>query len=269
MTNNRSVHFQTCVGVFQGGGCRAAAYVGAVQIAQERGVHFSSLAGTSAGAIVAALLGAGANASQLQEYIKQLDFISLLSKPEWTGFRPLARAFGRVLKLSPFPQHRVMGYALSHQGQYSSKLIEDWLESKLQILLPDADRPIRFSALPIATSVVAGDLLSRRAKIWSSDLTPQDEVKRAVRASCSIPFFFQPVDRRYIDGGVVSNLPTFVHTFSPPSGTPLARRILAFALYGNDQPPDGWNAEVLVKLLADTVVDGNQDIQGQLVEDVY
>jgi predicted acylesterase/phospholipase RssA len=52
--------FRTCVGVFQGGGCRGAALAGAYQEAVARGVTFAEVAGTSAGSIVAALIGAGA-----------------------------------------------------------------------------------------------------------------------------------------------------------------------------------------------------------------
>ena len=45
--------FHSCLGVFQGGGCRAAALVGAYEEAVNRGVHFTEVAGTSAGSIIA------------------------------------------------------------------------------------------------------------------------------------------------------------------------------------------------------------------------
>ena len=47
-----------------------AAYVGAIQAAAERGVGFTEVAGTSAGSIVAALLGAGAKPAQLAKYLR-------------------------------------------------------------------------------------------------------------------------------------------------------------------------------------------------------
>lgn len=55
-----SKYFNSCKGVFQGGGCKAIAYIGAYKRAYERGVFFSDLAGTSAGAIIATLIAAGA-----------------------------------------------------------------------------------------------------------------------------------------------------------------------------------------------------------------
>ena len=46
--------------VFKGGGAKGVAYAGAIRAMEERGYTFGSVAGTSAGAITAALLAAGA-----------------------------------------------------------------------------------------------------------------------------------------------------------------------------------------------------------------
>ena len=43
-------------GVFQGGGCKAVAFIGAYEAALENGVCFTEFAGTSAGSIFAALM---------------------------------------------------------------------------------------------------------------------------------------------------------------------------------------------------------------------
>ena len=45
--------------VFEGGGVKGIALVGAVAVAEEKGYRWANLAGTSAGAIVASLLAAG------------------------------------------------------------------------------------------------------------------------------------------------------------------------------------------------------------------
>jgi predicted acylesterase/phospholipase RssA len=45
--------------VFEGGGVKGIALVGATAVVEATGYRFANLAGTSAGAIVAALLGAG------------------------------------------------------------------------------------------------------------------------------------------------------------------------------------------------------------------
>jgi predicted acylesterase/phospholipase RssA len=82
--DGKTKHFQNCLGVFQGGGCRGAAFVGAYQEAIRRGVSFSEVVGTSAGSIVAALIGAGANAAQLEQLIKTLDFKQFQQEPTKT-----------------------------------------------------------------------------------------------------------------------------------------------------------------------------------------
>ena len=57
-------------GVFSGGGIKGFAYVGAIQILEERGIQFKRVAGTSAGAILAAFIAAGFNAQELEEIFK-------------------------------------------------------------------------------------------------------------------------------------------------------------------------------------------------------
>src|SRR4051812_21355806 len=68
----RTLLFADCVGVFQGGGCRAAAFAGAYTAACERGVHFSEVAGTSAGAMVAALIACGAEPTWVEDKLLAL-----------------------------------------------------------------------------------------------------------------------------------------------------------------------------------------------------
>ena len=46
-------------GIFEGGGAKGLAHVGAIAVAQELGVQFVGVAGASAGAIVAALIAVG------------------------------------------------------------------------------------------------------------------------------------------------------------------------------------------------------------------
>src|SRR5262249_7493771 len=127
-------------------------------------------------------------------------------------------------------------------GLYSSSSIEKWLEERLRELLPDAPRPVRFRDLILPTFIVATDLQASSIKIWNNFDTPQDSVAFAVRASCSIPFFFQAVAQgatRLVDGGLLSNLPAFV--FARDHGErPLSDRILAFRLEAIKKEANDW-----------------------------
>ena len=54
-------------GIFQGGGAKGFAYVGAIKEAEDLGIEWVGVAGTSAGAIVAALLASGYSADELYD----------------------------------------------------------------------------------------------------------------------------------------------------------------------------------------------------------
>ena len=54
-------------GIFEGGGAKGLAHVGAIAAAQELGVQFVGVAGASAGAIVASLIAVGYNAKALYD----------------------------------------------------------------------------------------------------------------------------------------------------------------------------------------------------------
>src|SRR6266567_1055362 len=100
-----SVHqtrfYSDCVGVFQGGGCRAAAFAGAYDAAFTLGVRFSEVAGTSAGSIVAALLAAGAEPQFLLSKLTELDFRQFLLPPRRSAFSSASKLVS-VLRLVPF-----------------------------------------------------------------------------------------------------------------------------------------------------------------------
>ena len=86
MTKSYTKYFDNCKAVFQGGGCKAVAYVGAYEEAYARGVFFSELSGASAGALIAALIAAGAKPDYLRKVVMELDFSQFVTdyqKPGW------------------------------------------------------------------------------------------------------------------------------------------------------------------------------------------
>ena len=63
--------------VFEGGGAKGIGLVGALLVLEERGYEPQGIAGTSAGAVLTALLAAGYTAGELRELFLELDFDSL------------------------------------------------------------------------------------------------------------------------------------------------------------------------------------------------
>jgi hypothetical protein len=86
-------------------------------------------------------------------------------------------------------------------------------------------------------------------------------VAHAVQASCAIPLFFQPIERRFVDGGLLSNLPAFVFSERGHSDRPLSTRVLAFSLESEESAPATWDTLHFLRLLVNTIIDGGQKLQ--------
>jgi hypothetical protein len=143
------------------------------------------------------------------------------------------------------------------------------MDNLLSELLPEEHRPISFRSLPFPTYVVSTDLARSEAKMWSQETTPDELVSDAVRASCSIPIYFQPVNRRYLDGGLLSNLPAFVFANRGAMRKTLSSKILAFTLVSEDDAPIEWNTKNFLFNLVSALVDGGTRLQLNLQPSVH
>lgn len=240
------------------------AFSGAYEVAIKRGVGFVELAGTSAGAIAAALIAAGASPPLLRTLLQDLDFTRFLQPPVrrpgigGTIVERSAALLGRTL-------HQVASIYV-HEGIFSGAEIERWMEAQLRRVLPiNHPGAVTFQQMPTPLWIIATDVETKGVKVWNSRTTPADSVAAAVRASCSIPGFFQPADDRYFDGGVLANLPTFVFSSGEMFERPIASRMLAFVLSSANR---SRAAERPLRRLIDTVVDGNQQVQLSLQNNV-
>ncbi len=283
--NNSSLHdipktafFDACRGVFEGGGCRAAAHIGAYDAAIKSGIYFSEVAGTSAGSILAALVGAGATPELLKNTISNLSFSSLLAKPEKYEFE--SRLWIRIIAhfLRSFLLRKIklidgFGKVIIYGGIYSSKPIEKLMDDLLSKLIPSIPGPITFKDLLIPTRIIATDLVAGKAKVWGTEETPNESVSLAVRCSCSIPIYFQPVHvgtNLYVDGGMLSNLPSFVYADADQRpGVSLGGRILAFRLEEEMARNWEWSINSFVERLVTTLVSGATELQIAIKGDVH
>lgn len=263
-------YFKNCLGVFQGGGCKALAFVGAYKEAVDRGVFFSGVAGTSAGAVVAALISAGATPEDLESIVLKTDFQQFKQSPSDGPVPEDASWFRHILQCSWKKKHRAAARFMRYLGMFSSEKIEEWLETQLRTFLNfDEPRPVQFKDLNIPLHVVATDLRGATPMIWSSEITPDYSVSHAVRCSCTIPIYFQPVDYSYVDGGVVSNLPSFV------LNTGKFEKLLCFSFSPDrvSQEPktndDRLHIEGYLKKLISAVIDGAVHIQSKLQPDLH
>lgn len=200
--------------VFQGGGVKGVALVGAVTAAERFGIQFVRTAGTSVGAVVAALLAAGYNADEMRELLESTPF-STFTKKDW---------YHHLVLLGPIVR------VLVRKGLYSADPLEMWIAKHLA-----AKGVYTFRDLPEgALRVVASDITQGKMLVLPDDLTqygidPKSfSVAKAVRMSASLPYFFEPASiscptakgkrlpfkgrQRYyiVDGAILSNYPLWI-----------------------------------------------------------
>ncbi len=212
--------------VLQGGGVKGIAYAGALQHVSAD-VKFHTIAGTSAGSVVAALLATGTEPCKLVDVMRTMRFKEFLDAEDTERSQRLARfanVLGQAVRSKSW-RHRIwnlrslpmslVGKAsvprdLSHlieaKGMFSSNRLGMWLrhqfgDKTFQDIVCDELR------------IVAADIGTGQYKVFSKKTDPSMRIADAVLASSSIPGFFKPFrfgDGAYVDGGLLSNFPSFL-----------------------------------------------------------
>jgi predicted acylesterase/phospholipase RssA len=269
--NKETIYFKNCLGIFQGGGCKALSYVGAYRECVSRGVFFSKLAGTSAGSIIAALISAGASPEYMENLIKTTDFNIFKSSINTELKNKEYRVSRWLLKLPSLINKKLnlISKFLEHFGLFSSSEIEVWIETSLRTLLNKPEGEIvKFKDLNIPLTIVATELGSQEPKIWSTESTPEDSVAYAVRCSCNLPIFFQPVDQKFVDGGIVSNLPSFVLNNGHSRNF---EKLLCFTFKPDERTKSNSSltTESYFNKLISAIIDGSVHIQNELQPNLH
>ena len=212
-------------GVFSGGGIKGFALIGAYQAIEEKGLKFKRIAGTSAGAIVAGFIAAGYKSETLLNIMDEIELKDLLDKNALLSTVPLIRWLRVYWKL----------------GLYKGDALENWIEEKLKVrgIYTFAD------LAPGTLRIIASDLSNGRLMVLPDDLDkygiPKETfpVAKAIRMSASLPYFFEPVRLKsldglslVVDGGVLSNFPMWLFD---KENTKKVRPVLGIKLSHNIQ----------------------------------
>lgn len=189
--------------VCEGGGVKIPGLVGALYGIENNGFTPSHLAGTSAGAIVAALRAAGYTPEELKMLLMDLNFKEFLDGGAWG-----TKAY------NVFTNHGI--YKGDYFYNYIKKLLTDKGIKTFGDLLSEDPADHGIIKYRWRLKVFASDISLERLVTLPDDATlygmlPDDlEVAWAVRASMSIPFFFYPIKKGnsyIVDGGLISNFP--------------------------------------------------------------
>ena len=188
----------------EGGGVKGVAYPGALQVMESNGVlpKIERVAGTSAGSIVAALIALGYTPAEMQSLMLDLDFKQFEDGSTLGGPERFFRKFGWF------------------KGDY----FLEWMQCRVNERTGNPNAtfadlhadPAKFNDL----FVLSTDLSRRRSQVFSFETSPDLPVAEAVRASMSIPLFFEAYaidddlfgetgakQDLFVDGGVLDNFP--------------------------------------------------------------
>ena len=182
--------------VFEGGGVKGIAYIGAMKVMKQHGAleHISRVGGTSAGAINALIYALSYDLSEQNDILARTNFAEFKDSSSWfiSNIRRLTKKFGW------------------YKGDYFASWIGDLIKDKLGKRdatfkdLKDSGRPDLY--------VIGTNLTTRYAEVFSHERHADMPLATAVRISMSIPLFFASVlygSRKdvYVDGGVIRNYP--------------------------------------------------------------
>ena len=187
-------HFNNLV--FEGGGVKGIAYVGALEVLEREGIlqNVKRVAGTSAGAMMAVLVGLRYTVDEVKEILWDLNFKKFMDS-----------SFGIVRDTK-----RLLEEYGWYKGDYFRNKMVEYIKGKT------GDGEITFRKLADTHQyrdiyLVGADLSTGTSVVFSADDTPDVVVADAARISMSIPLFFASMkggekkDHILVDGGLLDN----------------------------------------------------------------
>lgn len=194
--------------VMSGGGARGLAHIGVIKVLEENNIPIDYVAGTSMGAIVAALYSMGHTPDEMIEMMKGEDFrrwytgtldqdymYYFKKKKDVPDFLSIHFSFKDSLRIIP-PTTNIVNATPMNLG-----FLETFAGST-------AACNNNFDNLMIPFRCVASDVYNKKEIIFS-----KGDLGDAVRASMTYPFFFRPIKVDSIllyDGGLYNNFPSDV-----------------------------------------------------------
>jgi formylglycine-generating enzyme required for sulfatase activity/predicted acylesterase/phospholipase RssA len=218
--------------IMRGGGAKGLAYVGAM-LELQRFYSFNAFVGTSAGALMAALLGSGIAPRQLQHLLETTNFSTFFDAG-------VPKALFNLLS--------------GKGGLFEGLALRVWLSEAIQKQL-DASDPVRMKDLPHRVILYATSRNGVETFDSQGDNADVD-VDVAARCSAGIPYCFtrRPHNGKNLyDGGILNNFPVQRFVQRNP-GVPF----IALFLGTLRQLPTNENGFVLADLLAAVLGQGER-----------
>ena len=180
---------------FSGGGIRAVAFVGALEILNKHKllVNVKEYVGVSAGALIGFVLSIGYTFQELKKLVLEFDF-SLIRNLEPENTLLFLEQYG-------------MDNGANLQRLCESVVKQKNISATITFQELSEIRP----ALP-AFRCYASDLTTCKVREFSLEATPNVEIIQALRASMCLPFYFTPIEdpitgHLLTDGALLNNYP--------------------------------------------------------------
>ena len=190
--------------VLSGGGARAVAHIGVIQRLEEVGFPVDSITGTSAGALMGALMACGFSGLEIQDLFTRVDFNRAF-------LDPLLRSPGLTLQEDEAENGTIISFRLDAGIPTFALALRTGSEIQrtLEGLLARGAYFSRggFDGLKVPLRVVATNLETGQGKVFD-----RGDLVEVLRASMAVPGAFSPVmidGAPYVDGALVENLPVF------------------------------------------------------------
>jgi NTE family protein len=190
--------------VLAGGGAKGGAHVGVLKVLEELRVPVDCIAGTSMGALVGAGYASGIPAADLQQFLIDIDWQSVVGGLGQRDLEPIEQKRAGVTYSNDLELGLKDKRVVVPGGLVNTSGIEDLLRSYVARSRMQTD----FDRLPIPYRAVATDMLTGDMVVLKDG-----DLATAMRASMAIPGAFAPVEtEQHIlsDGGMVRNIPVDV-----------------------------------------------------------
>ena len=238
----REQHRPTVALVLSGGGAKGAAEISILKALEEKEIPIDMVLGTSIGGLIGGLYSIGYTADDLDSLIRNMDWGKVLSDNVNQDFVSYNKKMRQQRYLVSMPFHYAKedfaskvgeGVIMSarRKGLHLNAAQEEELvngaaattsfnslpagyayglnvNNLIASLTVDYHDSLDFMSLPIPFVCVASDVVSCKAKYWTSG-----PLTTAMRSTMSIPVMFEPVryqDMILIDGGTRNNYPSDV-----------------------------------------------------------
>ena len=187
--------------IFQGGGLKSIAYIGAILALEEEGFVCKKAAGVSAGAIFASLLMAGYSGEEMLYTINNLKIEDLVKK-----------------------NNKFIKKTITEKGMYSlyyiEKMLEQLLVKKDKFTFSSFKDNQSFNLKILATNTTKNIPIIFPDNLIYYNINPNlFSVAKAVVMSSTFPVFFKPLkinDDYIADGGIIDNFPYKLFNYKFP-----------------------------------------------------